>query len=103
MKKYMAAGVASVLAIIAYTQLTFFVIPPVGAIPEGRTVVILRLRNTQFIDSPDAMCQRIQGGVSLLCRAFAMGSALNNSKILFRLPYMDWLYLASTGGKRYDR
>jgi len=103
MRKLIAIAAALIVSAIIVTQITIFVVPPIGAVPEGRTVVMLRLDNTNFIDSPDAMCERIQGGVSLLCRAFAMGSALNNSKILFRLPYMDWLYLASTGGKRYDR
>jgi len=103
MRKTIALVTTLILAVIIYTQVTIFVVPPIGALPEGRTVVMLRLDNTNFIDSPDAMCERVQGGVSLLCRAFAMGAAVNNSKILFRLPYMDWLYLASTGGKRYDR
>lgn len=92
-----------ILAGLIYTQITLFVVPPIGAVPEGRTVVMLRLNKTEFIDSPDAMCERIQGGVSLLCRGMVMGAVVKNTTILFRLPYLDWLYLASTGGKRYDR
>lgn len=91
------------LAGIIYTQLTLFIVPPIGAVPEGRTVVILRLNKTEFIDSPDAMCERIQGGVSLLCRGMVMAAVVQKSTILIRLPYIDWLYLVSTGGKRYDR
>ena len=30
-----------VLAIVIYTQLTIFVIQPIGAVPEGKTLVIL--------------------------------------------------------------
>lgn len=92
-----------ILAGLIYTQITVFVVPPIGAVPEGRTVVMLRLNKTDFIDSPDAMCELIQGGVSLLCRAMVMGAVVKNTTILFRLPYMDWLYLVSTGGKRYER
>ena len=92
-----------ILAGLIYTQITLFVVPPIGAVPEGRTVVMLRLNKTEFIDSPDAMCERIQGGVSLLCRGMVMGAVVKNTTILFRLPYLDWLYLASTDGKRYDR
>lgn len=103
MRKFIAIAISLTIAVIIYTQITIFVVPPIGAVPEGRAVVMLRLDNTNFIDSPDAMCERIQGGVSLLCRGLAMGATVNNSKILFRLPYMDWLYLASTGGRRYDR
>ena len=95
-------GIA-IIFIIIYTQITLFVIPPIGALPEGKTVVITRLNKTEFIDSPDAMCERIQGGVSLLCRGMVMGAVMNKATILVRLPYSSWLYSISTGGKSYDR
>lgn len=88
---------------IAYTQLTLFVIPPIGALPDGKTVVILRLNKTNFIDSPDALCERIQGGVSLLCRGAMLSGVLEKSKILMRLPYSEYLYLVSTNGTTYRR
>ena len=95
--------VVAVLVVVAYTQLTLFVVPPIGAVPEGKTVVILRLNKTNFIDSPDALCERIQGGVSLLCRGVIMGRVLEKSKIIMRLPYSESLYLTSTNGKTYSR
>lgn len=91
------------IVIAGYTQLTLFVVPPIGAIPGGKTVVILRLNKTNFIDSPDAMCERIQGGVSLLCRGVMLASVLEKSKILIRLPYSEYLYLISTSGNTYSR
>lgn len=104
MPKTMASlAIAAILAIAAYTQLTIFVVQPIGAIPEGKTIVMLRLNKTEFVDSPDAMCMRIQEGVNLLCRGMVMAAVVNKTKILARLPYMDWLYLISTGGKRFDR
>lgn len=105
MKKIATIGaiVAVALSAVAYTQLTFFVIPPIGALPEGRTVLISRLNKTEFIDSPDAMCERMQGGVSLLCRGVVMGAVVEKSTIIARLPYSSWLYSVSTGGKHYDR
>lgn len=103
MKKSLIAALLIAVAIVIYTQLTVFVVPPIGAVPEGRTVIILRLSKTDFIDSPDAICDRLQGGVSLLCRGMTMAAVVENSKILVRLPYSDWLYLVSTGGKRFDR
>jgi hypothetical protein len=105
MKKPLIAvtAVAAVLATVAYTQLTLFIVPPIGALPEGKTVVIPRLSNMEFIDSPDAMCERIQGGVSLLCRGMAISAVLQNSTILLRLPYSSSLYQISTGGKTYER
>jgi len=92
-----------VLIVGIYTQITIFVVPPIGAIPEGKTVIITRLNKIEFIDSPDGMCERIQGGVSLLCRGMVLGAVVEKSTILLRLPYSSWLYSISTGGKTYDR
>ena len=92
-----------ILSIFVYTQVTIFLIPPIGAIPEGRTLVISRLNKTEFIDSSDAMCERMQGGVSLLCRGMLLAAVAEKSTIYARLPYSEWLYLVSTGGKTYDR
>lgn len=92
-----------VLIVGIYTQITIFVVPPIGAIPEGKTVIITRLNKTEFIDSPDGVCERIQGGVSLLCRGMVLGAVVEKSTILLRLPYSSWLYSISTGGKTYDR
>ena len=103
MKKLLAIGLLVLIAIAIYTQITLFVVPPIGAVPEGRTVIMLRLNKTNFIDSPDAMCDRMQGGVSLLCRGMVMAAVLEKTKIIARLPYSDWLYLQSTDGKRFSR
>lgn len=103
MKKLLATAVVAAVLIAVYTQITLFVVPPIGAVPEGRTVIMLRLNKTNFVDSPDAMCERVQGGVSLLCRGLIMAGVVNNTTIIARLPYSDWLYLISTGGKRYEQ
>lgn len=102
MRKLIIISSIILLIAAAYSQITIFVVPPIGALPEGKTVIILRLNKTEFIDSPDAICERIQGSVSLLCRGITLGTVVKNTKILARLPYMDWLYLISTDGKRYD-
>ena len=91
-----------IIMLAIYTQLTIFVVSPIGAVPEGKTLVILRLNNGKFIDSADAMCERLQGNVTLLCRGLMLGAVANNSKILLRLPYSDTLYLISTDGKKYS-
>ncbi|QLL15458.1 hypothetical protein [Pseudomonas chlororaphis] len=103
MKKLITAGFVALIAVVIYTQITIFVVPPIGAVPEGRTVIMLRLNKTNFIDSADAMCDRLQGGVSLLCRGVTMGAVVSKTKIIVRLPYSEWLYLISTGGKKYER
>lgn len=93
---------ASVLVLVlALTQITLFVVPPIGAVPEGRTVVLLRLgRNdvgdfvrvkTRFIDSADGICEREMGGVSLLCRGMVMATVVGGGTILLRLPYSETL------------
>lgn len=102
-KVMITLAIAATCMLIAYTQLTIFVVPPIGAVPKGRTVVILRLNITNFIDSPDALCERTQGGVSLLCRGAMLAGVLEKSKILVRLPYSESLYLLSTKGKKYSR
>lgn len=101
MRNFIIIGSIMLLVAAVYTQITIFVVPPIGALPEGKTVIILRLNKTEFIDSPDAICERAQGGVSLLCRGITLGAVVKNTTILARLPYMDWLYLISTDGKRY--
>jgi hypothetical protein len=103
MKKLLIVSLVAAVAVIIYTQITLFIVPPIGAVPEGRTVIMLRLNKTNFIDSPDAMCDRMQGGVSLLCRGMAMAAVIEKTKIIARLPYSDWLYLISTDGKRFSR
>lgn len=102
MKTSIAFVLLAALVVAIFSQITLFVIPPIGAIPDGRTVIITRLINTEFIDSPDAICERIQGGVSLMCRGIVLATVIENSTVLGRLPYSSWLYEISTGGKRYD-
>jgi hypothetical protein len=83
--------------------ITLFVIQPIGAIPEGRTIIITRLTTMHFIDSADALCERKMGGVNLLCRGLVTAKVVNEATILARLPYSGALYEISTGGKTYDR
>ena len=92
-----------ILMAVIYTQITIFVIQQIGALPEGKTIVITRMNKTEFIDSPDIMCERIQGGVNLLCRGAVIAAVVEKCTILLRLPYSSLLYDISTGGKSYDR
>ena len=61
------------------------------------------MNKSSFVDSLDATCARLMDGVNLMCRAMVMGAVVKNSTVLLRLPYNDWLYDISTGGKSYDR
>ncbi|MBT4362357.1 MAG: hypothetical protein HOD11_15465 [Candidatus Marinimicrobia bacterium] len=101
-KKIIIPLVIVVILIIISTQITLFVIQPIGALPEGKTLVILRLNKTNFIDSADAMCERTAGKVSLLGRSMMLSAVMENSVVLLRLPYSEFLYLKSTGGAKYS-
>ncbi len=103
MKKALIAAGIALLCLVVYTQVTIFAVPPIGAVPEGRTVIMLRLNKTNFIDSADAMCVRIQGYVNLLCRGMTMGAVVNATTIIARLPYSETIYKISTGGNTYVR
>ena len=109
MKKFILVGGILILFIVIYFTITIFVIPPIGAVPEGRTVILFRYKittegkimrsETKFIDSADAMCKRKMGYVNLLCRGFALANIAEGSTILLRLPYSgllediaEWLF-----------
>jgi hypothetical protein len=98
-----------IIIIIAILIIFFFVfgfvsIQPIGAIPDGVTLLVLRAgTQMKFFDSPDAMCLRSMDGVSLLCRMAAMSAVSENATIVLRLPYVHAFYLASTNGATFDR
>lgn len=96
-------AVLALLMTVAYTQLTLFVVQPIGAVPEGRTIVMRRTGNFKFIDSADAVCERETGSVTLLCRGAILGAIADSDGVLARLPYSEALYSMSTGGKYYAR
>lgn len=89
--------------IAVYTQVTLFVIQPIGAVPDGRTLVVWRTGKLKFIDSADGFCARESNGVSLLCRMAVLGTVAQNSTVIVRLPYSETLYLISTNGSKYER
>ncbi|MDR8523398.1 hypothetical protein [Shewanella fidelis] len=93
----------TILVIIFCTQVTFFVVQPIGAVPEGKTLLMLRINKTKFIDSADAICAREMDGVSLMCRGITMATVVKKGTILMRLPYSEFLYDISTEGKEYSR
>lgn len=102
MKLLLALAVVIVASIGVWLGgVRIIVVQPIGALPEGTTIVVAGLANVRLIDSPDAMCNRQQGGVSLLCRAAALGAIAENGKILLRLPYSETLFRI-TGGPFRD-
>lgn len=92
-----------VLAVIVYNEFTLLVVQPIGAVPDGATVVIWRKGKLNFIDSADGVCARESGGVSLICRGVVLAAVAKNDEILLRLPYSQTLYEISTDGKTYEK
>lgn len=103
MRLWIGAGMVALAGLIGAQFVTIFVVQPIGAIPEGGTIVISRLKTMHFIDSADAWCERKLNSVNLLCRGGVMGTVAKEGTILMRLPYSEMLYKISTGGKTYDR
>lgn len=91
-----------VLAGAFYAFCGFYSVQPIGAMPEGGTVIVWRSEGEPFFNSADALCLERTGGVSLLCRGIAMAQA-PTSRIILRLPYQHWAYSASTEGQEFDR
>jgi hypothetical protein len=103
-KGLLTVALAAVAIWFAATNITVFVVQPIGSLPEGRTVVLWRQSgNLKFLDSADAVCDRAMHGVSLLCRGVTLAAVVKNNPILVRLPYSETLYLASTNGKSWER
>jgi len=87
---------------ILVTQVGFYSVQPIGAIPEGITWLVWRASNEPFFNSPDALCLKRMGSVSLLCRGLALAQAPKD-RIILRLPYWELAYLLSTGGREFER
>jgi len=82
-----------------------FVIQPIGAIPEGATIVYWRSGlNLPFIASADGLLDESGAGVSLLGRGMFLASlaAPIKEREIFRLGYSETIYLWSTNGKQYE-
>lgn len=95
-----------VLLIFVRTTLGVFVIQPIGAVPEGTTIVYWRIgTNFDFIESADGLVQKTGAGLSLLSRGLALATAAEPivEREVFRLPYSSFLYGITTGGEYYDR
>jgi hypothetical protein len=101
-RRMVALVCAAALLTLAYTQLTFFAVQPIGAVPDGVTLIIPRSGRLKFIDSADAVCERETGSVTLLCRVAVLGAVAKNSQVLIRLPYSETLYSSSRGSHKKD-
>lgn len=95
-----------VIALILYFSVGFFVIQPIGAVPEGITIMYFRMGlNTSFISSADGILLDNDQDVSLLARLVVLGKfgTIVNERTIVRLPYSQTMYLISTNGKEFER
>lgn len=103
---------AHALVLLAFFMLAFyfgvgvFVVQPIGAVPDGATVLYWRLgTNMSFISSADGILLDNDQGVSLLGRGVVLGKVgeLMEERKIVSLPYSRMLYLLSTGGREFEK
>jgi hypothetical protein len=58
MKGWLGVAVLAGVLVIGAQFITIFVVQPIGAVPDGRTLIITCLTTMNFIDSADAWCVR---------------------------------------------
>lgn len=97
-----------VVAIMAFIYFFtgFFVVQPIGAIPEGVTIWYFRNDiNLPFISSPDGIMLEKEGHVNLLGRAIKLSSVMDSleGKRICNLPYQKWMYKISTKGQEFEK
>ena len=97
-----------VVAIMAFIYFftRFFVVQPIGAIPEGVTIWYFRNDiNLPFISSPDGIMLEKEGHVNLLGRAIILSSVMDSleGKRICNLPYQKWMYKISTKGQEFEK
>lgn len=101
MRKYI---LTAVLFILVWSTFSVFSIQPIGAIPDGATVImfkpdrLLMQGKFDFLESVDHLQYKNSGEVTLLGRMMFLGIALKSSFVIVKLPYFETLELISNGG-----
>ena len=108
MKKKVVASLVIIVVLTLFIRFFcgIFVIQPIGAIPEGTTIVYWRNGlNLPFISSADGLLAESGAGVSLLGRGVILAKLAEpiKKREIFRLGYSETFYLWSTGGKTYSK
>jgi len=90
-------AVIAIICVAICTQITIFVIEPIGAVPKGRTIIMKRLEHFEFLDNAGAVCERENGGVSVWCRIQTLSKVADSENTFLKLPYSEILYHLSGG------
>ena len=105
-RKALAIAVFLCFAFCFWALLGIFVIQPIGAVPDGITIVYWRSGiNLPFVASADGFLLDSGSNVSLLGRALVVGKMSETllEREVFRCPYSESLYLISTGGMTFEQ
>lgn len=107
-QKRISVGAAILVALMIGFRVFcgIFVIQPIGALPEGATIVYWRAGlNLPFVSSADSVLLDSDAGVSLLGRGMVLAKLAEpiREKEIARFAYSETFYLWSTGGKKFDR
>ena len=107
-KRVLVIVVVAIMLAIGLTYITIgvFVIQPMGALPEGATVLYWRVStNLPFISSADGLLLDTGSEVSLLGRAIVMGTigSIVVERKIGSFPYSRTFYLLSTKGKEFEK
>jgi hypothetical protein len=92
----LAVIVAITVTLICYRNFSLFVLPPNGS-SEGATLLIERIEKSEFIDNPEAMCDRLQRNEKLTCRSGLL-SQVAERRSLLDFPYSTTIHLLSNIG-----
>ena len=108
MKNFIIGVLILILAIGVLFRIFYgiFVIQPIGAIPEGTSIVYYRNGlNMPFIASADGLLLDSGNDVTLLGRGVMMAGLADVllEREVFRFPYSEALYLRSTGGVIFEK
>ena len=88
------ATIAAVIILYVIANIGFYSIPPIGILPEGATWLVWREGGEPLYNSPDGVCLRAVGEVTLLCRAAALAAA-PTGRIIARFSYDSGMYQKS--------
>ena len=96
----------AILVLLLFTLTGFFVIQPIGALPEGTTIWYFRPGiNMSLIESADGMLLKDEGSVTLLGRLLIISSVTDalEDRIICKFPYQKWMYKISTKGVEFEK
>lgn len=103
----LACLISGVVLILIWATTFVLIVPPIGAIPEGKTVWIFKpdrlliKGNIDFFETPDHFQYKNMGKVTLFGRAIALASLVKSGDIILRLPYSETFESIANGGMKW--